>query len=148
NSALLPNGTFLVYDGQSFGFDARVWDPIANTLASAPAPANIFCSGFDHMVDGRVFVAGGHNNAAHNGLPVGAIFDPTAQTWTQVPDMAFPRWYPTVTTLPDGRVIVLSGETNCDGCYVRVPEIYDPTTNAWTQLNSAQFSFSYYPHVF
>jgi hypothetical protein len=106
------------------------------------------------MADGRILVVGGHNGA-HNGLPAANIFDPASEQWTVLSNMAFQRWYPTVTMLPDGRLIVTSGESNCDGCDVSVQEIYDPSAppaNSWDhslfQSKSAQFSFPYYPHVF
>jgi len=42
----------------------------------------------------------------------------------------------------------MSGETTCKDCYAAVHEIYDPATNAWTELNTAQFTFAFYPHLF
>jgi hypothetical protein len=62
--------------------------------------------------------------------------------------MAYPRWYPTTTTLADGRVLVTAGEINCDGCVAAIPEIYTPQTNVWTQLPGASLDLPYYPHVF
>ena len=149
-SALLPGGKVLFWDGQSFGYDARVWDPQFNTFVSVPAPVNIFCSGLEQMSDGRILVTGGHVSPGHVGLPALNVFDPNTMAWTALPEMAYPRWYPTITELPDGRMIVLSGETNCDGCYVATPEIFDPVTNAWTDLTAAQsqFTFAFYPHAF
>jgi len=146
NMALLSNQKILMYDGQSFGFDARVWDPVANTFLSVPAPANLFCSGIEQLADGRVVVIGGHAGA-HTGLTAVNAFDPNFNAWTVLADMANPRWYPTATMLPDGRLLALSGESNCDGCDIKIPEIYSPATNSWTSLSSAQFLFSYYPHV-
>jgi hypothetical protein len=136
-----------MWDAQSFGVNSGVWDPVFNAFVSIGAPANIFCSSVEQMADGRIFAAGGHVGA-HFGLTVAQAFDPVAQSWTVLPDMNFPRWYPTTTILPDGRLISLSGETSCAECFVRTPEIYNPATNAWSQLSSAQFSFAYYPHVF
>ncbi len=108
----------------------------------------MFCSAHEQMADGRIFVAGGHNGGAHIGLPTGNAFDPSNDTWTVLPNMSNPRWYPTVTTLPDGRELVLSGETSCPGCEVLIPEIYNPSTNSWTKLTTASHYFDYYPHVF
>ncbi len=111
------------------------------------APANIFCAGLEQMADGRIFVTGGHI-AGHTGITALNIFDPATESWSVMPEMMFPRWYPTATLLPDGRFIVLSGETNCDDCDVTTPEIYDPAAKSWTQLTNSQFFFSYYPHAF
>jgi len=147
NVALLSTGKILMWDAQSFGVNSSVWDPDVNSFFPVGAPANLFCSSVEQMADGRIFVAGGHVGA-HVGLTVANLFDPTTQSWVVLPDMTFPRWYPTTTTLPDGRLIQLSGETSCAECFVTIPEIYNPANGAWSQLTSAQFSFSYYPHVF
>jgi Domain of unknown function (DUF1929)/Bacterial Ig domain len=148
NSVLLPSGKLLMWDGQSsFGTTAIVWSPIANTTEWAPTPSNIFCTGQEQLADGRIIVVGGHL-ATHNGLPNANLFDPSTETWTAAANMAYPRWYPTATTLPDGSVMVTSGETNCNECDETINEIYSQSTNSWTQLTSAPFSFPYYPHVF
>jgi hypothetical protein len=147
HSALLPGGRVLLSEGEIFGATAIVWDPVTNTTSSVPAPTNIFCGAMEQMADGRILVVGGHQ-ADHFGLPAVNVFDPSSQTWSSLPNMAFPRWYPTVTSLSAGRFIVLSGETNCFGCDVTVPEIYDPSTNSWSQLTAAPFLFPYYPHTY
>jgi hypothetical protein len=149
HTSQLPGGKILTSDAQNtWGANAWTWDPSSNTFTSVPVPANIFCSAHEQMADGRIFVAGGHANAAHVGLPVANAFDPVTQSWTVLPDMANPRWYPTATTLPDGRELVLVGENNCDNCDVVTPEIYNPSTNSWTSIPQANFFFTYYPHVF
>jgi hypothetical protein len=148
NSALLPNGKILMWDGQYFyGATGIVWDPIQNSVDYVPAPSNIFCTGQEQLSDGRIIVVGGHVDA-HVGLPNANIFDASTESWKVLPNMAYARWYPTSMILPDGRIIVSSGESNCDGCDVTVPEIYNVTTNSWSQLTSAPLFFPYYPHLF
>jgi hypothetical protein len=154
HSALLPDGRILMSDGQSDGFTAIVWNPTTNTTDSVPAPVNIFCGAWEQMADGRILAVGGWNGG-HIGIPAANIFDPTTEQWTVLSNMAFQRWYPTVTMLPDGRLIVTSGESNCDGCDVPVQEIYNPSAppaSSWDHslfnAQQAQFSFPYYPHVF
>jgi hypothetical protein len=147
HSALLPNGKILMSDGQSLGATAIVWDPATNTTDWVTVPVNIFCNAMEQMANGRILVVGGHD-AAHVGLSAANIFDPSTESWTVLPNMAYPRWYPTVTMLPDGRFMVTSGETNCAECDEKIPEIYNPTTNSWSQLSNAPFFFPYYPHVF
>ena len=134
-------------DGQTCGANAYVWNSTTNIIDSVPAPANIFCNGMDQMSDGRLLVAGGHLGS-DTGLPIANIFDPSTETWTVLPDMSYPRWYPTANILPNGNILVTSGETNCAGCDVTVQEIYNPSTNSWSQLSSAPFFFPYYPRVF
>jgi fibronectin type 3 domain-containing protein len=144
----MPDARILMNDGQSMGVDAWTWDTTSNEFFSVPVPANIFCSGHEQMADGRIFVGGGHNGGAHIGLPAGTVFDPATETWKVLPNMTYPRWYPTVTTLADGRIFVTSGETSCPECDVPIAEIYNPATNSWTKLTAAPFTFPYYPHVY
>jgi Domain of unknown function (DUF1929)/Bacterial Ig domain/Glyoxal oxidase N-terminus len=148
NSVLLPNGNVLFWDGESFGATAIVWNPIANTVDWVPAPSDIFCSGNEQLADGRIIVVGG-SITDHTGLPAANVFDGNTESWTMLPNMGFPRWYPTATTLPDGRVIVISGEINCSGCDALIEDIYNPSTNSWSQLTGAPFPYNYnYPHSF
>jgi hypothetical protein len=147
-SALLPGGRVLFWDGQSQGWDARVWDPRFNMFfIDTPAPSNIFCVGLEQTADGRVLVVGGHVTG-HTGITAANVFDPDTLAWTPLAQMVYPRWYPTLTELPDGRFIVQSGETNCDGCDVATPEIFDLAANTWTELSGSQFKFNFYPHSF
>jgi galactose oxidase-like protein len=108
---------------------------------------NIFCNGAAALPDGRLLVAGGHFNA-HVGLNVSNLFNPSSQTWSSGPAMAYDRWYPTTTALPDGRMLVMGGEIDCDGCEATIPEVYSPATNSWTSLSGASLSVPYYPHMF
>jgi Galactose oxidase-like, Early set domain/Galactose oxidase, central domain/Kelch motif len=62
--------------------------------------------------------------------------------------MAFPRWYPTATSLADGRVLVIGGSTTCITCIGDIPEVYDPTSNTWTQLGSASLITPLYPQTY
>jgi hypothetical protein len=147
NAVLLATGKILMYGGQTDGYDAIVWNPTTNTIESAPVPVNTFCTGNEQMADGRIIVVGGHIYG-HAGLPAANIFNPTNESWTVAPDMSYPRWYPTATTLSGGTIIVTSGETTCDECDETIQEIYNPSTNSWSQLSAAPFFFPYYPHVY
>ena len=147
NMALLSSGRVLAYDGQTAGFDARVWDPSTSLFSAVPALVNEFCSGLAGMPNGRLLVAGGHY-AGHVGLMSANLFDPMSQTWLSGTPMAYGRWYPTVTALPDGRMLVTGGETTCPYCEADIPEIYDPNTNSWLQLNNSSLNVPYYPHIF
>ena len=85
---------------------------------SSPLTVNwdMFCNGMVVLPDGRAFIVGGTLQTAPNGgyspfygSPKASIFDPATTTFTDQPDMAHGRWYPTVTTLSDGRVMAFSG---------------------------------------
>src|SRR5262249_34556454 len=90
---------------------------------------------------------GGHTDS-HVGINALRIFDPLTRVWSQAPNMAFGRWYPTNTALPDGRQLVLGGETTCNDCNALLPEIYNPSTNQVSTLNSGSQDLPYYPHVY
>src|SRR5262249_36897479 len=133
---LLSNGKVLMWDGQGYGKDVRLWDPVTNAFSPVTSSDNIFCSGHVALADGKILVAGGHVSG-HVGIPGVNLFDPTIQSFTSAAPMSFARWYPTATTLPDGRVLVIAGENGCADCEVPIPEVYDTTTNIWTPLTNA-----------
>jgi hypothetical protein len=150
HTALLPNGSVFMSDGMGYGANAIDWHYINNIIDTVTAPQNIFCNGMDQMADGRLMIVGGHQ-AGHVGLNFAGIFDPGTESWTVLPNMAYPRWYPTLTSLSDSRLMVTSGEMNGSGTDQPIPEIYNPSTNSWSQLSNSQLPFVpvpyYYPHT-
>ena len=122
--ALLPDGKVLAYD--SIGDNATetypvhdrtratVWDPATGiqTPVNVDTGYNVFCSGLAHLLDGRVFLAGGNKDAQLNGIVQTHIFDSAAYTWSLGPNMASGRWYPSVTPLPNGEMLITSGRVN------------------------------------
>ncbi len=148
NMILLRTGQVLMWDGDTNGGDARLWNPALGTFTSVPNNlTNLFCSGQIALPDGRALVVGGHQ-AGFVGVRDANAFDPLTRTWQPAAPMAFPRWYPTATTLPDGRVLVTSGTTTCSTCLADTPEIYDPASNTWTQLSGARLTMPLYPFMF
>lgn len=120
--------------------EAWLWDPATRKARRVPPPlwrdpadgelkpASIWCSGLNFLGDGRVLVTGG--NLAYTGaqLPGDSAprpnfsglnkvytFNPFNETWTEQPDMAHGRWYPSQVVLPDatrpntGRAVIMSG---------------------------------------
>src|SRR4051812_4446462 len=122
--ALLPNGKVLAYDSvgdaaaETFPHQdhtrATVWDPQTGTQTPVNVQTgfNVFCSGLAHLMDGRVFVAGGNKDQLLNGIVQTHLFDPVTNTWTLGPDMAQERWYPTVTPLDDGEMLITAGRAD------------------------------------
>src|SRR5919202_5885475 len=122
--ALLPNGKVLAYDSigdnatESYPVQdhtrATVWDPATGTQTPVNVDTgyNVFCSGLAHLVDGRLFLAGGNKDQALNGIVQTHIFNPTTNTWSLGPDMAAGRWYPTVTPLRNGEMLITSGRVD------------------------------------
>ncbi|MFF0309779.1 galactose oxidase-like domain-containing protein [Streptosporangium sp. NPDC004379] len=72
-------------------------------------------------------------------------FDPVAERYIRVPDMAEGRWYPTMTALPDGKVMTVSG-LDTVGQITRDNEIYDPATKTWSP--GPKRFFPTYPALF
>ena len=78
------------------------------------------------LPDGRVFINGGNlQYDPFYGEPRNAAFDPATGTFSDLPNMADGRWYPTVTTLGDGSVMTFSGLRDTGGTNTTV-EIYTP----------------------
>ena len=147
--ALLPNGKVLAYD--SIGDNATetypvqdhtratVWDPVTGTQTPVNVDTgfNIFCSGLAHLVDGRMFMAGGNKDQQLNGIVQTHLFDPATNSWTLGPNMAAGRWYPTVTPLNNGEMLITSGRVN-------TPEVRTLAGNL-RSLSTASLSLPLYP---
>ena len=141
--ALLNTGKVLVW---STGDQARVWDPITGDFTLTPAPfGDVHCASQVTLADGRLLVAGGQMGSPHIGIPVTSIFNPLTNSWSRGADMAYSRWYPTLTTLPDGRALVTSGDA-VSGTRIDTPEIYDPVNDTWTPKATKQLGL--YPFMY
>ena len=89
------------------------------------------------------------------GLKTIFTFDPFSETWTQQPDMAHGRWYPTQTLLPDGRTIISGGLSDVPpgGVQNKTLEIFNPPSTldgqgTVDQQPGADKSFGLYPRIF
>ncbi len=147
--ALLSDGKVLAYD--SIGDNATetypvhdhtratVWDPQTGiqTPVNVDTGFNVFCSGLAHLLDGRVFLAGGNKDAQLNGIVQTHIFDPAGYTWSLGPNMAAGRWYPTVTPLHNGEMLITSGR-------VDTPEVRT-LAGGLRALTTASLSLPLYP---
>lgn len=149
NAALLSNGKVLAYDSigdhatETYPIQdhtrATIWDPMTGTQTPVDVNTgyNIFCSGFAHLIDGRIFIAGGNKDQQLNGIPQTHIFDPATDIWTLGPTMLGGRWYPTVTPLSNGEMLITSGR-------VDTPEVRTLDGNL-RALTSASLSLPLYP---
>ena len=148
---VLPTGKVMYWSSYGDGLNPHFWDPATNAVTSAAVPGyNIFCAGHSFLADGKLFVSGGHIDD-YVGYIHASIYDPFANTWTQVPDMNAGRWYPTNTTLPNGDVLTVSGTIHgpaSSQVYNDTPQVYQRSTNSWRTLSSAVFHLQLYPMMF
>jgi glucose/arabinose dehydrogenase/PKD repeat protein/chitodextrinase len=149
--ALLPNGKVVAYDSvgdaatETFPDHtftrATVWDPETGTQTEARVNTgfNVFCSGLAHLPDGSLFLAGGNRNAQLQGIAKTHVFDHTNNGWSLGADMAFARWYPTVTPLRNGEMLITEGGPD-------IPEVRS-TTGALRSLGGASLNLPLYPWI-
>jgi galactose oxidase len=154
HSSVLPTGEVLLFSYQfeeEKGTNVQLWNPVTGGLTDVTVPRKreIFCSGHTLLADGRLFVAGGtkYGSPREIGRLGTDFFDPFTRTWSDGPDLAFRRWYPTTTQLPDGDVLIFGGQEN--GKHViRAIERFDPESNSITTLpRSANRSMDLYPRM-
>ena len=148
--SLLPTGKIFVWGktevGDTMGMP-RIWDPSSGPptgLPEIPVADMLFCAGHTLMPDGRLMVSGGHHKD-DAGIKTTYFFsqDGAAQ---KGPNMAYGRWYPTVTVLDDGRALTIGGRDE-NHAVVRIPEIWE--AGRWVELpGAADVEIPYYPRNF
>lgn len=107
---------------------------------------DMFCNGMALLQDGTVLIAGG--NLQYNpfmGLPQAAIFDPETNTFTNLPNMAQGRWYPTVLTLANGTIMTFSGLTETGSTNTSVE--FFTEGSGWSTPYVAPFTPDLYPRL-
>ena len=150
---LLPNGKIFAWgkrDRSASGAITdtmgvpRIWDPAAGPPSSLPpigVADMLFCAGHTLLPDGRLMVNGGHNRD-DAGINTTYFFSQDGAP-QKGPNMAFGRWYPTLTVLSDSRILSMAGR-DFNGTMVTVPEIFE--NNQWVQLPGASaVRIPYYP---
>ena len=142
HAALLPNGKVLAYDSLGNGtVHATVWDPAtgAQTAVNVDTGFNIFCSGLAHLVDGRLFLAGGNREPQNSGIVQTHLFDSMTNSWSLGPNMLGERWYPSVTPLNNGELLITSGR-------VDTPEVRT-LAGGLRALSTASLGLPLYPWI-
>ncbi len=144
----LPDGRLLMW---GHGGDPQTWSPTNGfqpaSFGSCTDATNckLFCGGHTFLADGRLLVAGGHNETLGNGygLKQASIFN--GSSWSATGPMTYGRWYPTLVELADGNVVAISGsqEPSLNASY---PERYNGSS--WTTLTGASLSLPLYPRAF
>jgi len=166
HAALLSNGKVLVVAGSgncppsqtgcpsgppygpSNGSGALLLDPVSGqTISQFSQSWDMFCNGMVLLDDGRPFIASGTiQYDPFFGQLQAATFDPQANTFSNVPNMAHGRWYPTLVTLGDGRVMIFSGLNETGGTNTAV-EFYSVDTGSWSSPISASWTPDLYPRL-
>jgi len=149
--SVLPDGRLLTWTSNEMDHalntpNVYLWDP-ANPLVFTQRPnaqTDIFCSSHSFLIDGRLFVAGGHV-ADNTGSKDGNIFDPQTSSWSQLPQMRAGRWYPSTVTLANGDIGVAAGGDENQNPNP-IPEIWDGTQ--FRVLNGAPLALPIYPWLF
>jgi spore maturation protein SpmB len=166
HAALLSNGKVLVVAGSGncppsqsgcpsgppYGpankSGALLLDPVSGqTLSQFSLNWDMFCNGMVLLDDGRPFIASGTiQYDTFFGQLQAATFDPQANTFSSVPNMAHGRWYPTLVTLGDGRVMIFSG-LNETGSTNTAVEFYSVDTGSWSSPITASWTPDLYPRL-
>lgn len=164
-SALMPDGKILYWDWLVSGVmdnqsehvntpSTRIllWDP-ANPTAPGERldviGANLFCSGFSHLPNGDLLVAGGNFGQQMAGLEHTWVYRWRTKQWVRSQDMERPRWYPSVTSLASGESMIIAGDPqdeNAGSAYhlpgKAYPEVFtsnytDAASQQWDPANPA-----------
>ena len=108
---LLPDGRVVVTGGQSRAHvglqDTNLFNPATRAWSmGAPMAVGRWYPTTIPLPDGRVLVTSGEINCAGCFAPIPEIYDPRADSWTQLTraSQSFP-YYPHMFVLPDGRVL-------------------------------------------
>jgi len=80
---------------------------------------------------GKIYVTGGHGNGDFTNTLT--VFDPQANTWTQLASMGTARGYHASAVI-GGKLYVFGGYTHSDGRTASV-EAYDSISNTWAQVS-------------
>ena len=164
--ALLPDGRVLSYGTDQMGNQGAqmiydVWDPTvgngsnAHTVMPNNTTTDIFCSAVSLLASGKALIVGGDltvngvRNYSQNNVE---IFNPRQNILRAAGQMTYPRWYPSITTLPNGDKLVLGGTVNNNATPevgVPTPEVYS-ATHGWRTLPGISIAPTewYYPRGF
>jgi N-acetylneuraminic acid mutarotase len=129
------NGKLYVVGGDGPADPTSVWmyDPATDKWDTSLAHMT---STRDHLagavVDDKLYVMGGRWQ--HKGkYATTQVYDPAANTWTDLADMPVPRSGLTADLLADGKIHVTGGEDIDIFCTYSEHDAYDPATNTWTR---------------
>ena len=133
----LPDGRLLVaggHDGQILGMDkATTFDPVTETWAPLPSMAyRRWYPTLTALADGRAIIMSGSENSESVFVEIPEIYDPVANTWTQLGNarLSVPQ-YPMMYLLPSGKLLQ-SGSTETP----TATRVLDIPSQTWSVLDS------------
>ena len=139
SATVLPNGKVLLAGGDNFNGVLSVcelFDPATGTWTpTGPMNAARIHEVSVLLPNGKVLVAGGSGPSGNDAgwISSAELYDPTTQTWTNLPPMSTPRAWATGTLLPSGKVLVAGGYASGQ---LSSAELFDPATKTWTNTGS------------
>lgn len=169
HTLILPSGKVLSYgtnqQGQQGAFNYDVWDPslgtdvnAAHTVLANQTPVDLFCSGQAIIPStGEVLITGGDQTISgqrnySNRLTEIFTDQPSPDLRAETP-MTYPRWYPSLVTMPNGTQVVIGGRVDqLPNVPALTSEVYTPGSG-WKQLtgmsNDVVFTGNwYYPRTY
>jgi hypothetical protein len=134
----LADGRILVVggyggSGSNLGIaNAEIFDPSNNSWTIVPKMSYArWYPTATPLSDGRVIVMGGWQTDQHSNVGIPEIYDPVANTWTQLTNANNPfETYPFIYMLPDGRLVHVNGSE-----YPTVTDILNLNTQAWSTVD-------------
>jgi hypothetical protein len=123
---VLPAGKVLLLGGHLDGapvLQPEVYDPVLGIFSTTPLPSlSTHESASASLTDGRVLIAGGSVQVAHDGVQV---YDPKARAFALVGSLAQARAQATATLLATGHVLIAGGR-GADGNPLASTEVCGP----------------------
>jgi Domain of unknown function (DUF1929) len=173
HAAVMPDGKVMTFgwspsDGRAKRNDGAIWDPVSGAFQTLRNPtSNIFCAGTSLLIDGRLFVAGGLEQAGtEKGIADLNIFDAaqfeknavlnrnngvpqefSSAGWTKLTNMNEARYYPSALTLGNGEVFI-SGGTKSDESINRSSDLWKPNGQVVNLPNADRDGKRFYPMLF
>ncbi len=147
-ATLLASGKVLIAGGYIFQVpgertldSAELYDPETGTWRfTGSLPDRYRNHVATLLASGEVLVTGGLRALGPNTWEysrAAQLYDPEAETWTEIAPLNFSRFRHTATLLSSGRVLVAGGKTP-------IAELYDPAVGTWTEAGSLSTAREYH----
>jgi len=140
SATVLSNGKVLLAGGDNYNgvlSSCELFDPATGTWTPT---GSMNAARIHHVTvllpNGKVLVAGGSGPSGNSAgwISSAELYDPTTETWTNIPPMSTPRAWATGTLLPGGKILVAGGYASSGE--LSSAELYDPATDTWTLTGS------------